>query len=236
MASLWFVTKDEMVFGPLLSEEVEEKLRSSDIAPDDLIWGRGMSSWQSLRWWQQELPNLQDNTVVAELTGINEAWHYALGGQSFGPFNRVDLIGELKNVLDISQVMLWTKGMKEWAQVFEFHDILTEVGVNKRIFPRAELHGKGVIKADGNTLVAELLTISEGGLGVHLQSGLVPGQTVTVEIQSPQFRAHFAARAEVRYCSNGVVGLRFTNLNSEGKGAITTFVRQNQTRFVLKAA
>ncbi len=126
--------------------------------------------------------------------------------------------------------------MKEWAPIYEFHDLLSELGVNKREFPRADLHGRAVIKTGSSTLVAPLLTISEGGLGVQLDSGLVPGLMVEVEIHSPAFRDPLSARAETRYISMGVVGLRFRNLNAETKGTILAFVRQSQTKFVLKAA
>lgn len=234
MSAKWFISQNENVTGPYTTDEVKAKVQGTDVAPSDLIWGRGLSSWQSLRGWQTELPNMSAETVVIE--PVAEAWHYALAGKSYGPYNRASLVDELKHVHQLGEVMLWTKGMKEWAHLFEFHDILTEIGVNKRQFPRADIEGKCVIKTDSQTLIAPVLTISEGGMGISLEAGLVPGQSCSVEIQSPSFRQEITAKADVRYASNGVVGLKFTNINSEAKGSIIQLVRQTTTRFVLKAA
>lgn len=234
MSSKWFICQNEHVSGPFSTEQVQNKVQSAEVMATDMIWGRGMPGWQNVRWWSQELPSMNADTYVEPAP---EQWHYALGGASHGPYNRASLLAELRHVhSQLGEVMLWTKGMKEWAHLFEFHDILTDLGVNKRQFPRAEVQGKCMIKADGLTLIAPMLSISEGGMGVQLESGLVAGQEVTVEIQSPQFRDMIHAKATVRYVANGVAGLKFTNINSENKGAIIQFVRQTTTRFVLKAA
>ncbi|MBX3021524.1 MAG: DUF4339 domain-containing protein [Bdellovibrionales bacterium] len=233
MSAKWFICQNENVTGPFSTEQVQNRLQSADVAAGDLIWGRGLSAWQTLRSWQNDLPNLNADTYVEPAP---EAWHYALAGKSFGPYNRATLIGELKNVHQIGEVMVWTKGMKEWAHLFEFHEILTEIGVNKRSFPRTDLNGKVIIKADGQTLIAPTLTVSEGGMGVQLEVGLVPGQGVSLEIQSAVFRETLHAKADVRYVAGGVVGLKFTQLSPEARGAIVQLVRQATTRFVLKAA
>lgn len=180
-----------------------------------------------------EAKTFAEETVIA---ASEELWHYALKGQSHGPLKREELISHLERAEPLGDVLLWTKGMKEWIPIYEFHNFLSELGVNKREFPRADLQGRAVLKTGSATLIASLLTISEGGLGVHLDSGLVPGVIVDLEIHSPAFREPLTARAETRYISTGVVGLRFRNLNAETKGTILAFVRQNQTKFVLKAA
>ena len=41
---------------------------------------------------------------------------------------------------------------------------------------------------------------------------------------------------ECRYISEGFAGIKFTNISMENKGAIIQFVKQGQSRFVLKAA
>lgn len=233
MSGKWFICRNDEVLGPFPSEEVRRRLESAELISSDLIWGAGMAGWQTLQWWSRESPNL---SIVPQADDQLEAWHFAIGGKSYGPFQRAQLVQELKVVEALGEVMLWTKGMKEWAHLFEFHDILTDLGVNKRQFPRSELQGQAVIKTDGQTLVAPTLTVSEGGLSIRLDSGLVSGQFATIEIQSPIFHQPLHARCEVRYAANGVVGLRFSNLNSESKGAIVQLMRQNTTRFVLRAA
>lgn len=215
------------------AEDVQSRLQSGNFTAQHLIWGKGLDGWHKLQWWLQELPNLANSAAASQAP---ELWHYALGGKSHGPYNKAQLVDELKTAPNLAEVMVWTKGMKEWAALFEFHDLLTAVGVNKRQFPRADLSGKCTVKTTDATLVANLLSISEGGLGIQLDQGLVPGQAMTLEIQSPSFRDTLHAKAECRYVSEGVCGLKFTYVSPEMKGAIIQFVRQGQTRFVLKAA
>jgi len=233
MGAKWFVSKNDLVSGPLSTEQVERQLEARALDQSDLIWGQELGDWQTIQTWKSHLPKFN---AKVEPQAPSEQWHYAVNGQSFGPFARGHLIRELKSLSQIEQVMIWTKGMKEWAPLFEFHDLLTEVGVNRRQFPRAALTGQAVLKTDGMTLVAQLLSISEGGMAVQLDSALVAGQTVTIEIQSPSaFAETLHARAEVRYTANGILGLRFSNVPAESKAAIVQFVR-GQARLVTKAA
>lgn len=233
MAWKWFVQKDENVEGPLTSEAVQSRLQAGTLSSDHMIWARGNEYWRPLSTWSEDATEL---TSVTQISAAPESWHYAIGGQSHGPMPRARLIDELKRVDNLGPVMMWTKGMKEWTPIFEFHDVLTEIGVNKRQFPRADLNGKAVFKGSGATLVAPLISISEGGFGVQLDNGIVAGQNFTVEIHSPSFREVLHAKAEVRYVSNGIVGMKFTNISVETKGLIIQVVRQSQVRFTLKAA
>lgn len=179
--------------------------------------------------------DIGESTKIVE-GPANELWHFAIGGKSFGPFKRMQLIEELKNVDAVGEVMLWTKGMKEWAHLFEFHEILSAIGVNKRQFPRADLPGQALIKVGSRTLTAPTLTISEGGMGVKMDSGLEPGQPVMVEIQSPAFKGSIVVKADVRYIFDGVLGLKFTQIHPDAKAAVAQLVRKTTAQFVLKAA
>lgn len=233
MASNWFVQKDDSVDGPLSTEDVQQRLQSGLLHPQCTIWGKGLDSWISVNSWQQELPHLATNSQV-EI--IPEMWHYARAGKSLGPYPKHQLVEELKNLESLAEVMIWTKGMKEWAPLFEFHDLLNAIGVNKRQYPRSELAGRAVIKTSESTLIGQLVTVSEGGCGIIVDQGLVPGQAFTLEMQSPSFRETLHAKAECRYISEGVAGIKFTHISMETKGAIIQFVKQSQTRFTLKAA
>lgn len=235
MAVKWFVQVKDRVEGPLTQSEIQNRIQLGSISGADLVWGSGMDQWRSISWWNQESSNVE-LTQTAIQQPLPETWHFALNGNSHGPYRRAELLDELKKVNNLGDVLLWTKGMKEWAPLFEFHEILSSIGVNKRQFPRADISGQVTLKTGERTLVAQALTISEGGMGVALEEGVVSGQQISVEIQSPAFRGPVHAKAEVRYVSNGVTGLRFTNVSQENKAAIISFVRQSQTRFVLKAS
>jgi hypothetical protein len=230
----WFVQSGDRIEGPLTTDEVQTRVHTGQMNPNYMIWGPGAEEWQRISTWSQNIDGMAGTMTMIE--PVNDTWHYASGGQSKGPMTRENLISQLRTVGNIGEVMLWTKGMKEWAPLFEFHDMLTELGINKRIFPRAELSGKDVIKTAGQTLIAPLFSISEGGFGVQLDGGLVSGETCEVEIQSPSFREPLHVKADVRYSSGGVIGFKFNQLSVETKGSIIQFIRQTQTRFNIKAA
>jgi hypothetical protein len=232
MAWKWFVQTNDIVDGPFSTEDVQARLQGGDFAKNSLIWGPGTDSWQNMTTWLQSLTGLQ-SSGPSEM--MFEAWHFAVAGQSRGPMSREQMINEIKN-LGGGDVMVWTKGMKEWAPLFEFHDLLNEVGINKRQFPRAELAGKAVIRSNGNVLIAPLLSISEGGFGVALENGLVSGESVTAELQSQVFREALHVKADVRYVGQGVIGFKFTQVNVETRGAIIQFIKQHQVRFPIRAA
>ena len=235
----WFlqVGDNENMLGPMSTEEVQSRLSAGELLPHNLIWSPGLDQWQNLQTWNQNLATLgttEAATPVVELA--QPAWHYASSGQSRGPMDREILISELKNLPSLAEIMVWTRGMKEWAPLFEFHDLLEEIGVNRRAFPRADLTGKAILKVNDLTIIAPLRSVSEGGFGIALSSGLVSGQEATCELQSSAFRETLYAKAEVRYVGEGAVGMKFTQINPETRSVIVQIIKQNQMRFNIKAA
>lgn len=199
----------------------------------DLIWGRLQSEWKPLGWWMIEVPNL-----IAKNREVRDPrlWHYALNGTAFGPYTRDDLLIQLKEVNLSGEVLLWTKGMKAWAPIFEFNDILDAIGVNKRQYPRAEIEGKVQIKLGTQLLEGTLETVSEGGFGAENLNGLTVGQVLPVELISDAFYDPLHVKAEVRYITDGgYVGFRFQNLGSEARSAVVQYVKGYGRTFV-KAA
>lgn len=236
MALKWFVQSGEKVEGPFTTDDVEERLRAGHFTRNSLIWGPGSEAWQNMLAWQQGLAGMNNDTVINHnFAPIEEQWHYATGGQSHGPMSRDELMVKLKQ-LSSGEIMLWTKGMKEWAPLYEFHDLLSECGINKRQYPRADVNGKVVLKSNGTTMIAPLVSISEGGFGVAIDSGYVTGESITAEIQTQIFHEQLNVKAEVRYVGHGVIGFKFTQINSENKGAIIQYIKHQQTRFPIKAA
>lgn len=236
MVQKWFLMQSEKVVGPMSADEIDRKLAQGDLKSTDLVWGMGLTTWVSLDQWRNERPRLEAAAKEAIPEPPSETWHYAYDGKSYGPFSRKDLLQQLKPIDNVPGISLWTKGMKEWAPIFEFHDVLSELGVNKRQIPRAEINGKAILKTNGVTLVAQLFSVSEGGFSIRLDAGLAAGQNVQAELQSPVFKDPVHAKAEVRYSANGFIGLKFSQVSAEHQAIIAQHVRQSQTRFVLKAA
>jgi hypothetical protein len=233
MAFKWFIQSGESIEGPLTTDDIQVRIHANSLPRNALIWGPGSEAWQTPPAWLESLTGMRSTSRDPE--PAVEAWHYAVGGQSYGPMSRENLVEQLKNFPG-GEIMLWSKGMKEWAPLYEFHDLLNEVGINKRQYPRADLTGKVVIKVNGNSIIAPLLSISEGGFGAALESGLVAGENLTAELQSAAFREMFHVKAEVRYVGQGVIGFKFTQVSVEARGAIIQFIKQNQIQFRIKAA
>ena len=185
---------------------------------------------------RSEAPTVQLGLQNAAAPAPSEAWHYALAGQTYGPYNHAELIHELETADPLHEVALWTRGMREWAPIYEFHGILSDLNANKRSFPRAELDGDVVLTADGLTYHAQILTISEGGLGVRLESPPPPGQMCVCEVQSPHLGKAFTCKVDVRFSVGGVTGLRFTEVTEEAKNKIGEFVRQSYLAVVQNRA
>lgn len=219
----WFVLKNEKVTGPFSTEDVKTLAVQGQVQDADLIWGRLQTEWKPLAWWMVELPNLLEQDKAAK---DNRQWHYALAGASFGPFSRDDLLKTLKSLPQVHDVLIWTKGMKAWAPIHEFNDVLDAIGINKRQYPRADIAGSVVVKVGTKTITGKLLTISEGGFGADSLQDLVVGQVISVELNCDAFYDPVHAKAEVRYMSeSGYIGFKFQSLNNESKGTIVQYVK-----------
>lgn len=236
----WFVDSSGQIEGPFSTEMVQSRLRAGAFQAGDRIWGRAMDEWRTLSWWQMSLNELsQHETRIAN----PEVWHYAFGGATHGPLAWNDMLNNLKGVRansmdQLVQVLVWTKGMKEWASIMEFHEILEAIGVNKRDSARAELNGKAVIKSLGNVYVTPLRHVGEGGFGCDTVPGLMSGEQVTVELQSDVFKSPVHAKAEVRYVTDRLTGLKFTQVNVEFRSVIVQYVRKsaNSQKYFVKDA
>ena len=172
----------------------------------------------------------EDVTVVRAVRPAADLWHYALDGRSLGPFSREALIVELRRVPVTEGVSLWTKGMREWAPLAEFHDVLNELGVNRRASPRATISGTVTLEFDGLTQPAPLISISEGGVRLLCDSQFRAGEILTLNVKGEGLVRPFTARGEVRYCANGVIGLKFENLDAAARGVIATYVNDQGQR------
>ncbi len=192
---------------------------------DHLIWGGPMTEWMSAPVWAQNLDSLKGRSKKSSEA---QMWHYAFDGDAFGPFTRTELIAELKQAKKPHDALLWSKGLKNWAPIFEFYDVMDAVGINRRQYPRARVEGRVGLKLDDQSYIGVLQMIGEGGFGASGFPNLHPGQFVSVEILARIFREPIYAKAEVRSVeANGTCGFRFVQISVEGKSKIIQYVRQS---------
>ncbi len=225
----WFLLQNEKVTGPFSDEEIKTQMTTTKIPGDALIWGRPMNAWKNLISWEKELPQL---VATMENAISQQMWHYAVDGDSKGPMTRAELINELKNSRFKGEVLVWTKGMKAWSSLYEFHDLLDEIGLNRRDHPRAHIDGAAVIKFDSTVLQAELKSISPGGFSAVLTGGgtLAIGQLIHADISSPHLGVPVSAKSTVQYVADtGLYGFKFQGVNMECKAHIMEYIKASKS-------
>jgi hypothetical protein len=225
----WFTLVDEKIEGPYPTDVLLRKIETQSLAPETLIWGPLQVGWKPLEWWQQALPHLK--AVNTEIESF-EQWYYVRQGQRIGPLSREELITQLKALKEsepVAKLLIWTKGYKQWTPVIEDHELMNTLGLDQRKHPRVRAQGRLLIQCHGQTHIAPLLSLSEGGLGTDVLPMVYPGEEVSLSIESEELGGSIAAKAEIRYIRDNHTGLQFTALNSEAKASIVTFVKNKMS-------
>lgn len=218
----WFVSNNEQVSGPFSSEQVHAGVENGSIVGSYLIWSRAMNEWTSVTTWLRKSDQIQQ----LEHPENKSIWHYAVSDSSYGPMTRSEMLESLSKIRDLGDVLVWTHGMKAWASIFDFHDILDDLGVNRRKHPRANISGSVVVNFEGETFIGQLSSISEGGIGAKNLPQLIPGQEIKLDIKSNHFSSVISVKARVQYVnSRGYAGLKFDNLHMEAKSTIIEYVK-----------
>ncbi len=233
----WFICVDENVKGPFTADEVKAMMTDGQIGESTLVWGRPQAAWIAANQWTAMLPQLVAQRS-SESSSQQQLWHYAVNGVSVGPLTRAELVNELKAISQKDQILVWTKGMKSWADLFEFHDLLEEIGLNRREHPRSSISGAAVVRFDDKTLLGQLKTVSPGGVGVsNLDSRLAIGQVVSIEIKSEELGEPLSMKALVQYSTDaGFYGFKAQSLSMEAKSRIIAYVKRKQTDSTRAAA
>ncbi|MAE73969.1 MAG: hypothetical protein CL675_07715 [Bdellovibrionaceae bacterium] len=224
----WFVLDNEAVEGPFETEALKNLVNDGGIPKDFRIWGRVQQTWIPAEEWVSNVDHLLADNNISSAGCI---WHFGIGKKSHGPMTRKELVQALSQRRDISTILLWSKGMTNWAPIFEFHDILEELGINRREHPRADIDGNVEVHAqEGAHIYGRLLTISEGGMGFRGLASAQAGDTLQVTISSDHLGSPINAKVEVRYVSDsGFIGCRFQSINGEAKSSIIQYIRTQES-------
>lgn len=224
----WFISYRDEISGPFTTEEVRSNAKSGLFDRSSFIWGKPQSEWKPIEWWLSEVESSGYGYKPVKET---QMWHYAQSGASHGPFVWSELIPKLEAIKDRSEVLLWTKGQKNWIPLFESLEVCRALGVDRRQMTRANIAGHVVIRHNDQIIIGKLCTISQGGFGATQIEGVEQGQVVDVYIKSDKFYEEIHAKAEVRYMGpSGFVGFQFENLHMEAKSAIVDFIRSLERR------
>lgn len=163
---------------------------------------------------------------------MNGQWYVNREGLQHGPISRAELITLLQWIENRSSVNLWTTGMNQWSNVFEFNEILDELGITRRASKRAPILGQIFLnqgKAEGSLAA---VSVSETGLGIKLtESSLTLGSTLDATLVATAFDQKIPFKAQVMYVEdNGFGGLRFLELKPQDQRLLQQYVERFATQ------
>lgn len=221
----WFISASEQSEGPFSTEEVKSFIDGGKVPLDSLIWGRGMEKWISLTQWAKG-----NYAARTKKPSTQPMWHYAREGVSKGPMTRAELMLELSNIREKDLILVWTKGMKAWADLFEFPDMVEELGLNRREHPRAPIKGSVMLRTSNGATLCQLRTISSGGIGASgAPKELKIGDLVQLDISAVDLGDTIAVKARVQYTTElGYVGIKFEGISQEAKAKILEYINHSR--------
>lgn len=235
MEKFWFIYQNEIVKGPYSTQEVNERISNAGwSAQSTLIWWRGQKTWISVELWMGHLPEiLQSLKKRPEQT----TWYAEQDGQQFGPMSQKEAVGFLKKRRSLDKVHLWREGMDRWTSLFEIEDIVEELGLTRRVMPRAPIVARATLNRGNKILETQVLELSAGGFGIKEGPGFSAGEPVLVNIESPLLVSPVRSHAHIAYVKDsGFTGLKFDNLHIESKSTIIDYVRQFHEKTQPKSA
>ena len=120
----WFICENDEVTGPFDTDVLETKIDDGSLHPGSLIWGHPQEQWRPQSWWKQ---NLSDLLGSHKQHKQDKQWHFVINDVSHGPVKRSELIDAIKDLVDKSEILVWTNGMDEWSPIFEVSDLQEDI-------------------------------------------------------------------------------------------------------------
>ncbi len=229
MGRIWFLysSQDKKVSGPFVSDEVHQKIRSGEITPECNIWWKGQREWLSVSVWISSGEKILQNQNEKSKSAV---WYLDLGGEPVGPLTQREMIDHLRGNKNLSRIKLWTVGLKNWKSIYEFSDVMDEMGMSRRENARAPLMASAQITRhgeDGAPMLLKVATISVAGVGINDALALIKGEEIQVVIKSGEFSTPIRVHASVIYVSpNGNAGLKFHQLQPEIQSIIYDYTKK----------
>lgn len=148
--SKWYYAKGGERFGPIPLDEVLKLRKDGSIADNDLVWRKGLESWQPAANVDEVNPPEPEAAAVAaaeaapaaaaeesaaaaaEASAAAEAeaddrqWHYSEGGQQNGPVGTPELQQLIQAGQVSSSALVWTDGWENWSNITEV-DVFTNL-------------------------------------------------------------------------------------------------------------
>ena len=223
---LWFIYANQVVIGPLKTDEVKARIAKGEWLPDACIWWKGQREWLAIGKWESELLRVDNAQKKATLP----VWYIDDGEASLGPMTIDELVASLRGVSSLNKVQVWAAGMANWAPIFAVADVMDLLGISRRANERAPLMGSVVLSRPLDGLppqTCRAASISVGGIGVLGSVDIRKGDRVQVLMKCQDLAPHLHIQAEAIYVMpNGYAGLKFMTLHPEAQSLIHDYIRR----------
>lgn len=222
----WFFLNQNNVTGPHLESEIPHL---HDQYPEGLIWGAGLSEWQSHQEWSDKI-NLLKEVLESLQVDMTPTWWVRDDQAQSGPMTYHKLIQLLKNHTAAGDIELKQDPSHDWLNVYDFPAIVEEVGVSRRQHERAPFSGVFRFEKAGQKLEAQVTSISEGGIGLSNAPYLSAGDILNGSLHSPLMPTDIFFEAEVLYQRRDTTwGLRYYQISHENISLVLSYVKRFST-------
>ena len=229
MGKLWFVCCNQVVTGPLQTEQVQSRMETGEWTSNAFIWWKGQREWLPLHSWAAELEGL----LAVDDNAVSPVWYVDMGfAAPLGPVTVGELVKILQGTAEIGATRVWTAAMTNWKPIYEVPQVMDLLNISRRETDRAPLMGAVIISRplDGLApLLARAASISLGGMGLNGAADLRKGDECQLLVKSLEFPAGLHLQGHVVYVmSTGYAGIKFVRPNSEAQSLIHDYIRRFQ--------
>jgi hypothetical protein len=219
------------------TEQLIAKMGAEQFPPDTFVWWKGQRDWIPIDFWREHMQDILESVASQTQKAM---WKIYFGSKEIGPLTRTELIQNLKLLPDLSKVYILSEGMAQKKPVFEMHDVMELMGIDRREFERTPLRGEvrcTRTKRSPRTFNLKAAGLSIGGIGVTGDHDFERGDELTLHVSSPDMGGKIQVQGEVVYVTNtGFAGIRFQKVTAEAGIFIHDYVKQFDIRPKNKAA
>ena len=228
MDRYWFFYLNENISGPFTPDEIRAKITNTGTPAQCLIWTKGQKQWIPAAIWESNFDQIV-NSLPKPAHQVQD-WYYNHNDRTQGPVSQTELVKYLRTLQSIEwgTVLIKRTGQEKWSKIFQFTDLLEEIGGSRRFQARVPLSGTVVASKDSQEQIGRCATISIGGMGVTGLSNLNVGDVIKLTIKCEEFGHPVYVAAQVKYVTADEVGLQFQNLHMEFQLRISDYIKKFQ--------
>ena len=222
MKKIWFTSTSDTIMGPLSTQEVMNGIQSGQFHSVTWIWWMGQTEWISLEDWENKKEELLKTSVIEK-----PEWYYRVS-KKHGPYTENELAHRLIQAGDLADVQIWSNGMDKWKSVYQVENIINQLGLTKRKYPRVGFQGKAIITKNNKEFNRDIINLSAEGLGIADVDFLKPNDQINIKIKSDLLPSDVELFGLVYYVTHqGYSGISFINIDNSNKKIILDFIQDS---------